>query len=71
MKQILLTIANFMLIDFCNKHKIDCSGSYIRKNGRGFKYELIREKTGKQIVGIEFRKSARPFYSYNPKETAG
>jgi hypothetical protein len=71
MKQILLTIANFMLIDFCIEHKIDCSGSYIQKNGRGFKYNLIREKTGKKIVGIEFRKSARPFYSYNPKETAG
>jgi len=40
MEQILKNMANLLLIEHCRERKIDCSGTYCAKDGRGFSYVL-------------------------------
>ena len=69
MKAILLNLANNMMLEYCKKNNIDCSGSYPEKEGRGYKYNLISETTGKPIVSVIFDKYRIPEYRI-AKETA-
>lgn len=63
MKEILQNIALFMLIDFCKDNDIDCSGTYLRKDGRGFTYSLRDQETEtRRIASITFHKSQVPTY---------
>lgn len=62
MKAILLNLANILMLEYCKQNNIDCSGTYPEKEGRGYKYNLIRETTGKPIVSIIFDKSNNPLY---------
>lgn len=64
MKDILKNLALFQIMDFCKRSSIDCAGSHIIKNGRGFKYSLIRSETSAEIVSIQFHKTRVPTFSY-------
>lgn len=61
MKEILQNLANLLLVEKCKKMRIDCSGSHTVYKGR-FKYNLISDKTGKEIIQIAFHKSSVPTY---------
>jgi len=60
MKQILQNLAHIDLLTFCKAQGIDPSGSYAVKNGRGFKYSLVRETDGKAFVTVTFHKHQTP-----------
>jgi hypothetical protein len=62
MKAILLNLSNILMLQYCKQHNINPSGSYPVKNGRGYKYNLISETTGKPIVSVKFDKSRIPEY---------
>lgn len=68
MKQILLNMANHLLIEFCKQQGIDCSGTYCVKDGRGFSYVLNKEKPEdirwSAIARITFHKSQVPTYGW-------
>lgn len=66
MQQILLNMANNLLVEFCVTNGLDCSGTYIVKNGRGFTYSLRDNATGqREIAAITFHKSQVPTFRYN------
>lgn len=63
MEQILKNMANILLIEFCRANGIDCSGTYTKKNGRGFTYSLRDSATGQvEVAQITFHKSRVPSY---------
>lgn len=67
MKEILLNMANHLLIQFCKDYGIECSGTYVKKDGRGFTYSLRDNATGQKIVArITFHKSQVPTYQFDP-----
>ena len=66
MKNILLNLALIDLINFCKTNNIDCSGTHIVKNSRGFAYSLVRDNVGLAIVSVVFHKSSVPTHSINP-----
>jgi hypothetical protein len=66
MKQILENLALIHLTNFGKEHGIDISGTYLVKNGRGFKYDLCKTETGVAIITVTFHKSSVPSYSINP-----
>lgn len=64
MNQILMNMALFMLTQFCVENGTDCSGTYIKKDGRGFTYSLRDQETGtRRIAAITFHKSKVPTYT--------
>lgn len=67
MKEILSNLALIDLINFCKANNIDCSGTHLVKNGRGFKYSLCRDKDGLAIVTVLFHKSSVPAHFINHK----
>ena len=66
MKEILSNIALIDLINFCKNNKIDCSGTHLAKNGRGFAYSLCRDTDGLAITTVRFHKSQVPTHTINP-----
>jgi len=60
MKEILFNLALIDTLNFCKENKIDCSGTHLVKNGRGFKYSLISDTTGKSIATVCFHKNRVP-----------
>lgn len=60
MKEILFNLALIDTLNFCKENKIDCSGTHLVKNGRGFKYGLVKDTTGKSIVTVCFNKNSVP-----------
>ena len=66
MNEILQNLANIHLLNFCKENKIDCSGTYTVKNGRGFKYNMVQEKSGETVATVIFHKNATATYSINP-----
>lgn len=58
MNEILFNLALFDATDFCVSNGIDCAGSHLIKDGRGFKYTLMRD--AEKIVTVTFHKTARP-----------
>lgn len=75
MDKILFNLAMLDCLNFCNEHGIaangsDGSGSHLIKDGRGFKYTLLRNSDGKPIVSVTFHKSSVPSHHINMiKET--
>jgi hypothetical protein len=65
MKEILENLALIDLTTFCREHKIDCSGTHLAKNGRGFKYSLCRDKDGWAMVTVCFSKNSVPSHYIN------
>ena len=62
MKEVLLNLANIYLIGLCKAENIDCSGTHVVKNGRGFTYDLIQDDTQKALVSVTFTKNTQPRY---------
>ena len=60
MKEVLFNLALIDTTNFCKENKIDCSGTHLVKNGRGFKYSLVKDTTGKAIVTVCFNKNSVP-----------
>ncbi len=66
MKKILENLALIHLIEFGKKNLIDVSGTHLAKNGRGFKWDLIKDETKLPIITIQFYKNNIPtFIIYN------
>ena len=63
MLEILLNLANLMLIDYCQRTNIDCSGTYCYKMGRGFKFGLRSERISETIATVTFTKNSRPIFT--------
>jgi len=63
MEKILYNLALIDTINFCKKHKIDCSGSHLYKYPRRFTYALLNTATGRAIVTVTFHKSQVPTHS--------
>lgn len=66
MQEILKNLALIQMMIFAKSIDLDISGSYAVKNGRGFKYSLVREGTGVEIMTVTFHKSSVPTYTVNP-----
>ena len=66
MAEILSNLALIDLINFCKEKEIDCSGTHLVKNGRGFKYSLVRDGEGRAIVTVSFHKSSVPTHFLTP-----
>jgi hypothetical protein len=60
MKDIIYNLALIDTTEFCRNNNIDCSGTHLVKNGRGFNYSLVRNTDGKAIVTVTFHKSSVP-----------
>lgn len=61
MKEILYNLANIDLINFCKTNNIDCSGTYVLKAPRGYKYTLVRQdKNHTPLVEVTFYKRQVP-----------
>lgn len=70
MQVILQNLALWLLIDFCKANGIDCAGTYIKKDGRGFTYSLRDQATGTRIIAqVTFHKNSVPTYAFNRPET--
>lgn len=61
MRKILENLALIHLTNFCKQHKIDCSGTHLIKNGRGFSYSLVKNET--PILSVTFHKNSVPTFS--------
>lgn len=66
MKEILFNLALIDAMDFCKRNKIDCSGTYLIKYPRGFRYALCKAETGKAIVTTTFYKNQVPTHFVTP-----
>lgn len=64
MKDILFNVALFSLIDFCKAHDLDCSGSKLIKDGRGFSYMLVRVTDDEPIARVTLTKNSRPKFGW-------
>jgi hypothetical protein len=60
MKEILFNLALIDTINFCKTNNIDCSGTHLIKNGRGFKYSLVQDNTNRALVTVTFSKDSVP-----------
>ncbi len=60
MKEILYNLALIDAINFCKVNDIDCSGTYLLKYARGFKYALIKQESKKIILDVIFKRSSVP-----------
>lgn len=65
MKEVLENLANWLLVKFCEENSLDCSNTHIAKNGRGFKYSLVKNNTGQAFITISFTKHSSPTYFKN------
>lgn len=62
MKEVMLNLANWMLIEYCNKNSINCSNSFVAKARRGHTYYLCDYPTGKAFLSVTFSKNNAPQY---------
>lgn len=60
MQEILSNLALRDAIAFCQDHGVDCSGSHLVKDGRGFSYTLVRTENEQPIIGVTFHKTQAP-----------
>jgi hypothetical protein len=60
MREILENLALIDLINFCKDNNIDCSGTHLTKNGRGFKYSLVKDNNDRALVTVTFNKHSVP-----------
>lgn len=66
MKDILLNLALIDVMSFCKEQNIDCSGTHLVKDGRGFKYTLVKSLDGRALVTVTFHKSHVPTHQVHP-----
>lgn len=71
MNQILLNLANRMLIDYCLEQGINCSGTYCVKDGRGFSYSLCADPHSRKDVDPRFPAVARITFHKHQAPTFG
>lgn len=71
MEQVLRNMANYLLIEYCKEHNIDCSATYVTKDGRGFSYCLVVDNNVRPdfppscaLARITFHKSQVPTYGW-------
>lgn len=64
MQEILQNLALIHLNEFGKAHGINISGTHGAKNGRGFKYSLVKSDTGLAILTITFHKHSVPTYTF-------
>ncbi len=69
MKEVLQNLALIDLINFCNEHDIDCSGTHLYKYPRRFRYALVRQKDGLAILTTTFYKNQVPTHYVSSKVT--
>jgi len=62
MKDIIENMALINLNNFGKENKIDISNTHLVKNGRGFKYSLVKNSDGLAILTICFHKMSVPTY---------
>jgi hypothetical protein len=62
MKKIIENLALIHLTRFGLENGIDVSGTHLAKNGRGFKWSLVKSDTGLAILTVTFHKSSTPTY---------
>lgn len=62
MNDILLNLANVLLLQWCKGEGINTSNSFIKKMGRGFTYGLCDYPTGKVFAQVTFTKNTTPDY---------
>ncbi len=63
MQKILQNLAMIDMLNFCKANKIPTDNTYCVKDGRGFRYSLVRPVEGKKvkaIVSVTFHKSQVP-----------
>lgn len=65
MKDIVENLALISLDKFGKDNNIDISGTHLAKNGRGFKYSLVKNDTGRTLLTVIFHKSSVPTYIIN------
>lgn len=73
MKEILHNMARRLLIEHCLETGIDCSGTYSKKDGRGFSYVLCADPHSRpdidprfpSVARITFHKNSAPTYGWN------
>lgn len=58
MKEVLFNLALLDATNFCLDNGIDCSGTHLVKDGRGFSYTLMRDDA--PVLGVTFHKSSVP-----------
>lgn len=63
MEKILLNLANVLLIEFCKREEIDCSGTKVYKYPRRWTYALVKEVDGRAVATVSFYKNAVPCYT--------
>jgi hypothetical protein len=66
MKDILHNLALIDTTEYCRDNNIDCSGTHLAKNGRGFRYSLVRNVDGRAVVTVTFHKNSVPTH-YVPR----
>lgn len=66
MNEILFNLALIDATNFCTENGIDCAGSHLVKDGRGFSYTLIHGASGRPIVTVTFHKSSVPSHLVYP-----
>ena len=64
MQDILKNLALIHLNEFGKSNSIDISNTHAIKNGRGFKYSLVKNDTGLAVLTIIFKKHSTPSYMY-------
>lgn len=64
MHQILLNLALIELGKFVREQDIDTgsAGTYVKKRGRGYTYDLMTGDTGKYIASVTFHKASTPTF---------
>lgn len=66
MNEILFNLALIDATNFCKDNGIDCAGSHLVKDGRGYSYTLIHSESGRRIVTVTFHKTSVPTHLVYP-----
>lgn len=68
MNEILLNLAHLMLLNYCREHNINTSGTYCRKQCRGFSYLLWKNDPDDPhcpaIARVTFHKNKMPTFGW-------
>ena len=64
MKEILANLALIDLNNLCKEEKLDCSGTHLMKDGRGFKYSLVKDKDSTVVASVVFHKHSVPTHYF-------
>lgn len=62
MNDILLNLANVLLLQYCKEEGIDPSGSHVKKTDRGYVFGLANDSDERVFVQVTFTKNTVPQY---------